>query len=215
MASDDTGAAARRAGTRKVGCVQGDLYITGDADADRLLNTDATALLVGMLLDQQVPLEWAFQGPATLRARLGHLDVARLAAMSEPDLVAAACTKPAVHRFPAAMARRIHALAAALVADWDGTPEQIWDGVDGAELKRRLRALPGFGDEKAMITVALLAKRFGVRPDGWEQAAGPFADDAPRSIADAASAEALGRVKEWKRAQRAAGRTKQDPTAPA
>lgn len=189
------------------------LHVTGDADADRLLNDDPLAFLIGMLLDQQVPLEWAFRGPATLRRRLGHLDVERLAAMPVDDLVAVAAAKPAVHRFPAAMARRIHELAVALVRDWDGRPEAIWSGVDGHGLKRRLLGLPGFGDEKAMITVAVLAKRFGIRPDGWEAAAGPFADDQPRSVADCDSPESFARVKAWKRMQRAAGRTKQDAAA--
>ncbi|HWL42899.1 MAG TPA: HhH-GPD-type base excision DNA repair protein [Ilumatobacter sp.] len=194
--------------------MRGDLWVTGDADADTLLNTDATALLVGMVLDQQVPLEWAFAGPATLWRRLGHLDVVRLAAMPEDELVAAACTKPAIHRWAAMMARRIHAVAQAVVADYGGRPECIWeDADDGADLKRRLLALPGFGNEKAMILVAVLAKRFGVRPPGWEAAAGPFADDQPRTVADANSADTLAQVREWKRAQRAAGRTKQDPTA--
>lgn len=192
-----------------LGVVQGDLYITGDAAADRLLNTDATALMIGMLLDQQVPMEWAFTGPATLTARLGHLDVARLAAMPEDELVTVACAKPAIHRYAAMMARRIHALSQALVADWGGEPERLWRGVDGAELKRRLVALPGFGEEKAMIFVAMLAKRFGIRPAGWEAAAGPFADAEPRTIADSASPEALATVREWKRAQRVAGRDKQ------
>lgn len=189
--------------------VKGDLYITGDPAADELLNTDATALLIGMLLDQQVPLEWAFAGPAKLRARLGHLDIARLAEMTEDALVAVACAKPAVHRFPAVMARRIHDLAQAVCTEYGGEPERIWAGVDGAGLKARLLALPGFGDEKAMITIALLAKRFGIRPPGWEAAAGPFADDQPRTIADAASPDALAAVKAWKQAQRAAGRDKQ------
>lgn len=191
--------------------MRGDLWVTGDAAADELVNTDPTALLIGMLLDQQYPIEWAFAGPARLRDRLGHLDVARLAEMPEADLVAAATTKPAIHRWGAMMGRRIHAMAQAIVEVYDGDPERIWAGAaDAADLKRRLRALPGFGDEKAMMFVAVLAKRFGVRPAGWQVVAGPFADDQPRTVADAASPEALARVREWKRAQRAAGRTKQD-----
>jgi len=188
------------------------IYVTGDADADGLLNTSFDALLIGMLLDQQVPLEWAFKGPHTLRSRLGHLDPARLATMPEDDLVAAACAKPAIHRFPAVMARRTQALSQALVADWDGHAEQLWsDGCTGAELATRLRALPGFGPEKTQIFIAVLAKRFGVRPEGWERAAGVFADDEPRTIADCADADSLARVRAWKAAQKAAGRSKQDP----
>src|SRR5512138_3265276 len=101
----------------------GTLYITGRAEADALLNSDGTALLIGMLLDQQVPMEWAFMGPATLRDRLGHLDAQRVAAMSEDDLVAACCAKPAIHRFPAAMGRRIHALCVVLSDDFGGRGE--------------------------------------------------------------------------------------------
>lgn len=189
--------------------MRGDLYITGDADADLLLNTDAMALLIGMLLDQQVPMEWAFAGPATLQRRLGHLDVARIAAMPEDDVVAVACAKPAIHRYPAVMARRIHALAVALVERYEGRPERLWAGADGAELYRRVRDLPGFGEEKTMILMALLAKRFGIRPAGWEAVAGPFADAQPRTIADAASPETLAQVRAWKAAQRAAGKDKQ------
>jgi uncharacterized HhH-GPD family protein len=191
--------------------VAGDLYITGDPDADRLLNRDGLALMIGMLLDQQVPMEWAFTGPATLRARLGHLDAKRIAAMPEDDLVAVCCDKPAIHRFPAVMARRIHALCVAVAADHRGKAERIWRDVDsGAELYRRLRELPGFGDEKARIFIALLAKRFGVRPDAWEAAAGPFADDRPRTVADIHDAASLAVVREWKKAQKAAGKDKQD-----
>lgn len=196
--------------------MRGDLWVTGDTLADELLNTDATALLVGMLLDQQVPLEWAFAGPAKLRGRLGHLDLVRLAAMPENELVAAACAKPAIHRYPAVMARRIHALAAAIVAEYAGDPERVWNGVsEASELRRRLLALPGFGEEKAMILIAVLAKRFGIRPAGWEAAAGPFADDQPRTVADAGSPETMARVREWKRTQRLAGKTKLDPPAAA
>lgn len=191
--------------------VRGDLWVTGDASADELLNTDPTALLIGMLLDQQYPLEWAFAGPARLRDRLGHLDPRRLAEMPEADLVAAATARPAIHRWGAMMGRRIHAMSRAVVEQYDGVPEQIWvTATDGAELARRLRALPGFGEEKAMMFVAVLAKRFGVQPSGWQAAAGPFADDQPRTVADANSPEALARVREWKRTQRAAGRGKQD-----
>lgn len=193
----------------------GDLYITGDTAADALLNGDGTALLIGMLLDQQVPMEWAFAGPATLRRRLGHLDARRIAAMSEDDFVAVCCEKPAIHRFPASMGRRIHALCGELGERYDGHAERIWaDDVDGAELARRLRALPGFGDEKTKIFVALLAKRQGVRPAGWESAAGVFADATPRSVADIHDAASLAVVREWKQAQKAAKRDKQGRPLP-
>lgn len=186
------------------------LHITGDDEADRLLNESFDALMIGMLLDQQVPLEWAFKGPHTLQRRLGHLDVERIATMSEDDLVAVACEKPAIHRFPAAMARRVHALCIELTERWQGSAEQLWaDGCDGATLAKRLRSLPGFGPEKTKIFIALLAKRFDVRPDGWEHAAGVFADDEPRTIADCADPESLAAVRAWKAAQKAAGKDKQ------
>jgi uncharacterized HhH-GPD family protein len=171
--------------------------------------------MIGMLLDQQVPLEWAFRGPHTLRARLGHLDVARIATMDESELVAVACQQPAIHRFPAVMARRIQALCRALVDDWDGRADALWaDEPDGRGLARRLQALPGFGPEKTRIFIALLAKRFGVRPDGWQAAAGVFADDQPRTIADCGSADGLAAVRAWKAAQKSAGKDKQDRPLP-
>ena len=188
----------------------GTLYITGRADADRLLNTDGTALLVGMLLDQQVPMEWAFTGPATLKERLGHLDAKKIAAMDVDDFVAVCCEKPAIHRFPASMGRRIHELCVALTDSYKGKGENVWKGVTtGAELYTRLRGLPGYGDEKSKIFVAILAKRLGVRPEGWEEAAGRFGDATPRSVADIDSPETLASVREWKKAQKAAKKDKQ------
>jgi uncharacterized HhH-GPD family protein len=134
-----------------------------------------------------------------------------LAALDPEVVVSVFCAKPALHRYPAAMARRAHALAVELVASWGGDARAVWtDAGSGAALKARLRQLPGFGEEKAKITVALLAKRFGVRPEGWEAACAPFSDGEPRSIADCGSLEDLARVKAWKAAMRAAGRSKQD-----
>ena len=191
--------------------MRGSLAITGDEAADDLLNTDGTALLIGMLLDQQVPMEMAFHGPATLRQRLGHVDAARIAAMSEEQFVAVCCDKPAIHRFPAVMGRRIHALCGVLATDYGGRGEQVWDGVaTGAELYDRLRSLPGFGDEKSRIFIAVLGKRMGVQPDDWGAAAGKFGDATPRSVADATSPETLAAVRQWKRAQKAAMLDKQD-----
>jgi uncharacterized HhH-GPD family protein len=188
----------------------GTLAVTGDAEADRLLNTDGFALLVGMLLDQQVPMEWAFRGPATLRERLGHLDPVRIAAMEPGAFVAVCCAKPAIHRFPAAMGARIHQLAAVVTQEYGGDAAAIWRRARrGADVFGRLRTLPGFGTEKAQIFVALLAKRFGVRPDGWQEAAGVFADDVPRTVADIDSAAALVRVRAFKREMKQAARDKQ------
>ena len=189
----------------------GTLQITGDPEADRLLNTDPLALLLGMLLDQQVTMESAFRAPAVLTARLGGLDAKAIVAAGPEALTAAFVEKPALHRFPGSMATRAYALCEHLVEHHGGEADAVWRGVDdGAELYRRIRALPGFGDEKAKIFLALLAKRFGVRPAGWEQAAGAFGDDVPRSAADVDGPESLARVREWKKAQKAKGKTKQE-----
>jgi uncharacterized HhH-GPD family protein len=192
----------------------GSLYITGDPEVDGLLNEQPFALVLGMLLDQQVPMEWAFTGPATLHARLGHLDPAKIAAMDVEEFVAVCAEKPAIHRFPAAMGRRIHELCTVLEDRYGGRAEAVWEGVDtGAELYARLRELPGFGDEKSKIFVALLAKTQAVAPAGWQDAAGPFGDDVPRSVADSDGPEALAKVREWKKAQKAAKKDKQDRAA--
>lgn len=184
-------------------------FITGDDEADALLGRDPLALLLGMLLDQQVTMELAFAGPRKLHERLGGLDAGAIAAM-DPDAFAAACAeKPAIHRFPGSMATRIQAVCQRLVDDHDGRAEALWDGVgSGEELVARFESLPGFGAEKARIFTAVLAKRCGVAPPGWEEAAAPFSDGEPRSVADAVDPAALAEVKAWKRATKAAGRTK-------
>lgn len=189
----------------------GNLYITGDTAADKLLNTNANALLIGMLLDQQVPMEWAFAGPSTLKRRLGHLDPKKIAAMDVEEFVSICCEKPAIHRFPGSMGKRIHAVCEALVAEYRGNAADIWKGVDDAdEVYRRLRALPGYGEEKSKIFLALLAKTQGVDLSGWREAAGKFGDDTPRSVADVHDEVSLGKVREWKKAQKAAKKDKQD-----
>lgn len=189
--------------------------ITGDTEADLLLQDEPLALLLGMLLDQQVPMEWAFKGPHTLRDRLGgRLDATRIASMDTEDFVTICAQTPAIHRFPASMGRRIHAVCEQLVEDYDGDAERIWAGVDDAtELRRRLRALPGYGEEKTKIFIAILGKRLGIRPDGWETVAAPFSDDEPRSVADVSSPETLQAVREWKKAMKAAKKSKQDSPA--
>lgn len=191
--------------------MQGTLRVTGDSEADDLVSADAFALLVAMILDQQVPLEWAFRGPQRLRQRLGFLDAARISTMDVEQLVEVACRVPAIHRYPAVMARRIHAVAVRLVEDYSGDAQRIWeDAEDADDLHRRLTELPGFGDEKAKILIAVLAKRFDIRPQGWEIRSAPFSDSVPRSAADIDGPEALAMVRDWKRAQRAAGKSKQD-----
>ncbi len=185
--------------------------VTGNAEADKLLEDEPLALLLGMLLDQQVPMEWAFTGPYTLQQRLGKLDAAQIAAMDSDEFLAVAKGPPAIHRFPGSMGKRVQALAQAIVDDFDGDAGAVWRDVEtGDELHRRLIALPGYGEEKTRIFIALLAKRFGVRPKGWEEAAGPFSDDTPRSVADIDSPETLARVRQWKQARKAAGKTKTD-----
>lgn len=151
------------------------------------------------------------QGPATLRYRLGGLDATAIAAMDPDAFVAVFATKPALHRFPASMGRRTHELCVHITDTYGGDAAAIWTGVDDAdELMTRVRAMPGYGDEKSRILVAMLAKRLGVRPAGWEQATAPFSDHQPRSVADIDSPESLARVREWKKAMKAKGRSKAD-----
>ena len=203
-------AATRKPPVRKATSRERDLYVTGIDAADRLLRNDGTALLIGMLLDQQVPMEWAFTGPYTLTQRFGHLDARKMAAMDQERFVARCCEKPAIHRFPASMARRIHELCAIIAHEYDNNGANIWRGItDAEELYLRLRKLPGFGDEKAKIFIALLAKRFKVTPDGWGKVAKPFGDHRMRTVADIDSAEALLKVRRFKQLEKARDRDKQ------
>lgn len=188
-----------------------DLYITGIPRADALLNSDGTALLIGMLLDQQIPMEWAFTGPYTIRERLGHVDAKKIAAMDVENFVTVCRVKPAIHRFPDSMARRIHGLCTIIADKYKGKGANIWKGVDEAEeLFARLRVLPGYGEEKAQIFIALLGKRIGVRPKEWKKFAGPFSDSQPRTVADITSAETLLKVRGFKKMQKLADIDKQD-----
>ena len=185
-----------------------DLRIAQDEEADRLLSGSSLALLLGMLLDQQIPMEKAFKGPHVLLERLGSLD-ARVIADTEPEAFAALVARPpAVHRFPGSMAKRLQDLCRALVEQYDGRAEAVWaDVADGAELLRRLEALPGFGKQKAQIFVALLGKRLGVRPAGWREAAGSYGDDgALRSVADVTGPETLLEVRAYKQSVKAAAK---------
>ena len=187
-------------------------FITGDDDADALLAEDPLALLLGMLLDQQVPMEWAFHAPALLKQRLGgQLDAGKIAAMDPDEVVQVFVEKPALHRYPASMAKRAHALCTELAEQYDGDAAKVWRGAsDGAELVARLKALPGFGPEKAKIFTAVLAKRLGVKPDGWVEAAAPFSDEVRRSVADADSPAHLEEVRAFKKAMKAKGKGKSD-----
>ncbi len=186
------------------------LHLSQDPAADQVISDDPLALLIGMVLDQQMPLERAFAGPALLQQRLGRpLDAADLAAMAPDDLVAVFVARPALHRFPAANARRVQALCQLIVDEYDGRAETIWEGAaDGAELYRRVRALPGFGEHKARIFVALLGKQLGVTPPGWREAAGRFGEpDSFYSVADIVDGPSLDRVRAYKQEMKAAART--------
>jgi uncharacterized HhH-GPD family protein len=183
------------------------LCLAQDADADALLSESPLALLIGMVLDQQIPLEWAFKGPLNLTQRLGRdLDATDIARRDPDALAKAFATPPALHRFPGSMAGRVQELCRVIVDEYGGDPAAIWAGAaTGAELLKRIEALPGFGKMKAKIFLALLGKQLGVRPKGWRDAAGEFGDDGSRkSIADITNAKSLGQVREYKKTMKAA-----------
>jgi len=180
-----------------------------DAAANELLSTDPLALLIGMTLDQQIPLEKAFSSPYVLAQRLGHAPTAAELAAFDPDaLVTIFATPPALHRFPKAMAARVQEVCRALVGSYDGDAANLWrDVADGPELVRRIAALPGFGKQKSQIFAALLGKQYGVQPPGWRAAAGAYGEEgAHRSVADIVDAESLGKVRAFKKEMKAAAR---------
>jgi uncharacterized HhH-GPD family protein len=181
------------------------LQITGDEHADQVLTDSSFALLVGMMLDQQYPMEHAFRGPAKVLDRFGTLEPAEIAA-ADPERFAELCaTPPAIHRFPGSMAARLQELARIVADDHDGDASRIWTGAaDGKDLLQRVQALPGFGKQKAQIFVALLAKQLGVRPEGWEQAVGAYAEDGYRSVADVVDPASLQKVRDHKKQMKAA-----------
>ncbi|MEV7428928.1 HhH-GPD-type base excision DNA repair protein [Nocardioides sp. NPDC092400] len=183
------------------------IHITGDDSADRVLTEDPFALLVGMMLDQQYPMEHAFRGPAKVLDRFGTLDPARIAAADPEEFAALCSTPPAIHRFPGSMAARLQALAALVEERYDGRTERLWtEATTGRELLKRVMELPGFGKQKAQIFVALLAKQLGVRPDGWEQAVGDYALEGHRSVADVVDGETLQKVRDFKKQKKAAAK---------
>lgn len=191
------------------------LHITGDPAADALLTDNPLALLIGMLLDQQVAMETAFSGPLKIHERAGAMDAASLAGYDPEAFVALFQQTPAVHRYPGSMAGRVQTLCRALVDDWDGDASALWtrpaagqtEAPDGATVLKRLKALPGFGDQKARIFVALLGKQYGFTGAGWREAAGAYGDDGSyRSVADIVSPESLTLVREHKRAMKAAAK---------
>jgi uncharacterized HhH-GPD family protein len=185
------------------------LHITGDDDADALLSNDPLALLIGMLLDQQVPMETAFAGPAKLRERIGGLDAAAIASYDADELVEKFRISPSIHRYPGSMAGRVQSLCASIVENWGGEASAIWStgDPDGAEILRRLKALPGFGEQKAKIFLALLGKQYGVTAAGWREAAGDYGTEGSyRSVADIVDPGSLTKVREFKRAAKAAAK---------
>lgn len=185
------------------------LHITDDADADALLSSDPLALLIGMLLDQQVPMETAFAGPRKLVQRLDSFSATAIAGHDSEAFVELCQTPPAVHRYPGSMAARIQTLCQALVDDWDGDASTLWTrgDPDGAEVLLRLKALPGFGAQKASIFLALLGKQYGFTGDGWREAAGHYGDAGSyRSVADIVDPASLTKVRETKKAMKAAAK---------
>lgn len=180
-------------------------HITGVPEADTVLDESSFGVLVAMLLDQQYPMEHAFRGPWKIVQRFGTLDPEAIAGADPDDFVTMAVEPPAIHRYGRAMAGRVQELARVVVEEYDGDASQLWTtAASGADLLARVKALPGFGEQKARIFVALLAKQLGVRPDGWEAAAGDYALPGYRSVADVTSPESLREVRETKKAKRAA-----------
>ncbi|CAL9462173.1 HhH-GPD-type base excision DNA repair protein [Streptomyces thermolilacinus] len=192
-----------------------EIHLAQQPEADALLSRSPLAALTGMLLDQQVPMEWAFSGPYTIATRMGtdDLDAHAIAAHDPEDFAALLSAKPAVHRYPGSMAQRVQQLCRYLVEEYDGDAEAVWrDVTSGKELLARLEALPGFGKQKAQIFLALLGKQYGVRPKGWREAAGAYGEAGSyRSAADITGPESLAKVRAYKQeAKRAAKAAKEN-----
>ena len=180
------------------------LHITGDDAADQVLTESPFALLVGMMLDQQYPMEHAFRGPHKVLTRFGTVDPAAIAAADPEEFAALCSTPPAIHRYGRSMAARLQSLAALVESEYGGDAARIWtDVATGKELLQRVMALPGFGKQKAQIFVALLAKQLGVRPEGWEEVVGAYAEDGYRSVADVTDPASLQKVRDFKKAKKA------------
>ncbi|MGW4285796.1 HhH-GPD-type base excision DNA repair protein [Streptomyces sp. NPDC004673] len=186
------------------------LHLAQDPEADALLGRSPLAALTGMLLDQQIPMEWAFKGPETIARRMGadDLDAHDIAARDPEEFAALLSEKPAVHRYPGSMAKRVQALCQYLVERYDGDAEAVWrDAGSGAELLKRLEALPGFGKQKAQIFLALLGKQLGVTPKGWREAAGAYGEaKSYRSVADITGPDSLLKVRAHKQEMKAAAK---------
>ncbi|MDV6308437.1 HhH-GPD-type base excision DNA repair protein [Gordonia amicalis] len=183
------------------------LCIAQEPEADALISRDPFALLVGMLLDQQFPMERAFAGPAKIRDRFGTMDPVEIAD-ADPEAFADLCsTPPAIHRYGRSMAGRVQALAKVVAEQYDGDAARIWtEATSGADLMKRLRELPGFGEQKAKIFVALVAKQLDVKPSGWTKAAGDYSKQGYRSVADVVDPDSLQKVRDFKKAAKAAAK---------
>ena len=187
------------------------IHITGDPAADEILDQSDFALLAGMMLDQQYPMEHAFRGPAKVRDRFGSLDPAAIAGADPEEFAAMAATTPAIHRFPGSMASKLQQLARIVTEEYAGDTSRIWtEAADATDLLRRVMALPGFGRQKAQIFVALLAKQRGVRPDGWEGVVGDYALDGYRSVADVVDETSLQTVRYFKKEKKRAAKAVAD-----
>ena len=186
------------------------VHLAQRPEANELLGRSPLAALVGMLLDQQIPMEWAFSGPYTIAQRLGadDLDAHEIAAHDPERFAALLSEKPAVHRYPGSMAKRVQQLCQFLVDNYDGDAEKVWQEADtGKDVFKRLNGLPGFGRQKAQIFLALLGKQYGVRPEGWREAAGAYGEEGShRSVADITGPESLARVRAFKQEQKAAAK---------
>lgn len=186
------------------------LWLAQDAKADELLEKDPFALILGMLLDQQIPLEKAFKGPQVLAERMGvdRLDATAIAGHDPEAFATLFTTVPAIHRFPGSMAERSQKLAQAIAQEYDGDASRVWtEATDAKDLFKRLSALPGFGKQKAQIFIALLGKQFDVQPEGWREAAGDYGKQGSlRSVADIVDQESLTKVRDFKKQMKAAAR---------
>ncbi|BFV58329.1 HhH-GPD-type base excision DNA repair protein [Kitasatospora sp. CMC57] len=187
-----------------------EIHLAQQDAADELLARSPLAALIGMLLDQQIPMEWAFTGPRTILDRIGgdDLDAHRIASYDPEEFASLVSEKPAVHRYPGSMAKRVQQLCQFLVAEYGGDAAGVWAGVaTGAELLKRLEALPGFGKQKSQIFLALLGKQYGVRPKGWREAAGAYGEEGSfRSVADITGPDSLVKVRAHKQEMKQAAK---------
>jgi uncharacterized HhH-GPD family protein len=181
--------------------------IAQDPDADEVLSGSAFALLTGMLLDQQYPMEHAFRGPHKILQRFGTLDPGAIAAADPEEFAALCSTPPAIHRYGRSMAGRVQQLARTIIDEYEGDAARVWtEAKSGADLMKRLQQLPGYGEQKAKIFTALLAKQFGVKPKGWTTVVGDYGKKGYRSVADVVDADSLAKVREFKKAKKAAAK---------